>query len=344
MISRLFSSLFILLVSASILADTLKLNPNHPEQYTVVKGDTLWDISGHFLEHPWQWPELWDVNSHIENPHLIYPGDQLVLNYRNGKPVLELIRNDSPTYKMSPEVQEIMLESAIPTIPFSEIEAFLTRPQVLSEEELASAPYVIASSDERIISGANDIIYVREISEEDAKNYSVFREGRIYRDFETQEILGYEALYKGNAWVVKTGDPATLELKSTTQEVLLGDRLLPVPDDDFEMNFVPRAPDDDIDGAIISVFNGVSQIGQFQIAVIDRGSRNNLEVGHILSILQRGKTVRDDVTKKRNDVVTLPDESAGVGMVFKTFEKVSYIIIMQATRAIHIHDKVRSID
>lgn len=344
MIYRLFLSLFILFVSVSISADTLKLNPSHPEKYTVVKGDTLWNISRHFLKNPWQWTKLWDVNSHIKNPHLIYPGDQLVLNYRDGQPVLDLIRSNLPTYKMLPEVQEIMLESPIPTILFSEIEAFLTRPQVLSEDELTFAPYVVASSEERIISGANDVIYVREISEDDAKSYSVFHEGRVYKDFKTQEVLGYEALYKGNAWVVKSGDPATLKLKSTTQEVLLGDRLLPVPDDSYEMNFIPRAPADEIEGTIISVFNGVSQVGQYQIIVIDRGSRDNLETGHTLTIFQRGDIILDNVTEERNDVVTLPDEEAGIGMVFKTFEKVSYVIIMQATRAIHIHDKVRSIN
>ena len=356
MIRRVSLSLLFLLLSLPLAAAEVELNPNHPQQYEVVKGDTLWDISGQFLKYPWHWPEIWSVNSYIKNPHLIYPGDLLTLVYRDGKPVLELTRG-STAYKMSPEVREIVLEKAIATIPLDEIRAFLARPQVVSEGVLKAAPYIVASSEERLISGAGDNVYARGLDEEQGRHYSVFSQGQVYQDPETQEVLGYEAIYKGNAFVSVMGDPATIGLTQTTKEVLMGDRLLPVVEDDYEMNFFPHSPEQGLDGSIISVFDGVSQVGQYQIIVLNRGEREGLQAGHTLSVFQAGETVidavlsgRDDETYfnthnkgvDRNQTVTLPDEYAGVAMVFKAFEKVSYAIIMKATRAIHINDRVSS--
>ncbi|NOQ93248.1 MAG: LysM peptidoglycan-binding domain-containing protein [Methylophaga sp.] len=356
MIRRVFLSLLFLLLSLPLVATELELNPDHPQQYEVVRGDTLWDISGRFLKYPWHWPELWSANSQIENPHLIYPGDLLTLVYRDGKPVLELKRG-STAYKMSPEAREIVLEKAIATIPLDEIRAFLTRPQVVTEGALSEAPYIVASSDERLISGAGDRVYARGLDETKGKNYSVFSKGQVYKDPETQEVLGYEAIYKGDALVSAEGDPATISLTKTTQEVLTGDRLLAVIEDNYEMNFLPRSPEHEVNGVIISVFNGVSQVGQYQIVVLNQGKRDNLAVGHTLAVYQTGATVidtvlsgRDDETYfnthnkgvDRNQTVTLPDEHAGVAMVFKVFEKVSYAIVMKATRAIHLNDRVTS--
>ena len=356
MIRRVLLSLLFLSFSLSLTAAEVELNPDHPQQYEVVRGDTLWDISGRFLKYPWHWPELWSVNSYIENPHLIYPGDLLTLVYRDGKPVLELTRG-STAYKMSPEAREIKLDKAIATIPLDEIRAFLTRPQVVSEGELAAAPYIVAGSEERLISGAGDRVYVRGLAEEKAKAYSVFSSGKVYIDPQTQEVLGYEAIYKGDGVVAAMGDPATVALTKTTQEILIGDRLLPIVEDDYEMNFFPRSPEQEIAGQIISVFNGVSQVGQYQIVVLNRGDRDALQAGHVLQIYQTGKNVIDPVLSGREDesyfnthnkgvdrnaTVTLPDEYAGIAMVFKVFEKVSYAIVMKATKAIHINDKVSS--
>ena len=343
MMRRVYLSLLFLLLSSFSFAADVELNPNHPQQYEVVRGDTLWDISGKFLKYPWHWPTIWQANSQIENPHLIYPGDLLTLVYRDGQPVLELSRGPT-TIKMSPEAREIVTEEAISTIPLDAIQAFLTRPEVLAEETLSGAPYIVASSEERLISGAGDNVYIRGEIAEDDKHFSVFEEGQVYTDSETQEVLGYEAIYKGDAWLVADADDVdTVALHKTTQEVLVGDRLLPVMDDDNEMNFFPRAPEQDISGAIISVFGGVSQVGQYQVIVLDRGARNGLEKGHVLSIYQTGDTILDPVTADRKDTVKLPDEHAGEAMVFKVFEKVSYAIVMKATKAIHIGDKVLSV-
>ena len=228
---------------------------------------------------------------------------------------------------------------------------------MVGEEVLDQAPYIVASSEERLISGAGDKVYVRGIDETQGEQYSVFRGGKTYIDPETEEILGYEAIYTGDALVVQMGDPATIELRYTNREVRIGDRLLVVEDENYDLNFLPRVLDAELEGRIISVFDGVSQVGQYQIVVFNRGARDGLEIGHVLSIYQAGETVRDTVlagayeedffntkTNKedRHATVTLPDEFAGVAMVFKMFEKVSYAIIMKATRAIHVSDKVSS--
>jgi len=356
MIRRIFLSLLFVLFSFSLAAEEVVLNPDHPQSYEVIKGDTLWDISGKFLKFPWHWPNIWQVNPQIENPHLIYPGDLLSLVYRDGRPVLELTRGNR-TYVMSPEVREIMLEKAISTIPLSAIGPFLSKPQVVGAETLDSAPYIVASADERLLSGAGDIVYVRGVEESQGKNYSVFRGGKVYQDPDTEEVLGYEAIYTGDALLRQFGDPATVELTKTNREVRIGDRLLYIEDQSYDLNFIPRSPDQDIDGRIISVFDGVSQIGQYQIVVLNRGARDGLETGHVLSIFQAGNTVRDTVISKkydedyfntknkdvdRNAMITLPDEYAGVAMIFKIFDKVSYAIVMKATRAIHLDDRVTS--
>ena len=356
MIHRFFLRLIFISFSVSAMATEVTLNPNHPDKYSVVRGDTLWDISGLFLQDPWHWPKIWKGNPQIENPHLIYPGDVISLVYRDGQPVLELTRG-ATAYKMSPEVREIKLESAISTIPLDAISAFLTRPRVVGENTLAQAPYIVAGSEERLISGAGDIVYVRNIDEADGDHYSVFRRGQTYTDPKTAEILGYEAIYTADAVVDVMGEPSTVKLRKTTREVLVGDRLLAVIADNYEMNFIPRSPDQKLEGQIIAVFDGVSQVGQYQVVVLNKGQRNNLEIGHVLSIFQAGKSVidpilsgREDETffntenkdKDRNVRVTLPDEHAGVAMIFKIFEKVSYAIVMKATRAIHINDRISS--
>lgn len=356
MMRRLFFSALFLVFSLPVLAADIALNPDHPQQHVVVRGDTLWDISARFLKFPWHWPDIWYVNPQIENPHLIYPGDVISLVYRDGKPVLELTRG-STAYKMSPEIKEIMLEKAISTVPLDSIRPFLSRPSVVGEDVLKLAPYIVAATDERLISGKGDKVYVRGVDQEQGKYYSVFRQGGVYKDPDTREILGYEAIYAADAVVTAMADPATVELRESSREVLVGDRLLPVVADDYEMNFLPRSPENEVNGTIISVYDGVSQIGQYQVVVLNRGARDNLESGHVLSVYQAGETVIDPVLsgrededyfnlknrgKDRNASVVLPDEHAGVAMVFKVFDKVSYAIIMKATRAIHVHDKVRS--
>lgn len=341
MIRHICLGLFALLMSIPLLANAVALNPDHPDRYVVVKGDTLWDISAKFLQYPWHWPEIWQVNPQVENPHLIYPGDELTLVYRDGRPVLELNRGQQ-TFKLSPEMREIRMDEAIHTIPLSIIRPFLTKPRVVGAEVLDAAPYVVATSDERLLSGAGDIVYARGITDPEETDFNVFRGGKVYFDPNTGEELGVEAIYTGDAEVKEPGEVSTLGLTYTNREVMVGDRLLAVEDEDFELHFYPRAPSQPMDGMIISVFDGVSQVGQYQIIVLNLGTRDGLESGHVLSVYKAGKTVRDAVSEDRKATVTLPDEHAGEALVFKLYEKVSYAIVMKATTSMHLFDKVRS--
>jgi hypothetical protein len=343
MIRYIYLSVLSLLISLPLFAEDVVLNANHPENYEVVKGDTLWDISAEFLQQPWQWPEIWQINPQIKNPHLIYPGDMLSLSYLKGRPVLTLSRG-SKAYKMSPNAREVELEQAIATVPLSTITAFLSKPLVVAEDTLNNAPYIVASADDRLILGAGDRAYVRGLEGDDIKAFSVFRGGAVYNDPETGELLGYEAIYTADALLETPGDIARVMLSHSNREVLAGDRLLPADDSHNEMNFFPHSPVHEVNGRIISVFDGVSQVGQYQIVVLNRGSREAIEVGHVLAVIQAGKTISDGLSIEPNDVITLPDESAGVAMVFKVFEKVSYALVMKATRAIHLYDKVSAIE
>lgn len=330
-----------LLLSTTVLASPVELNPAHPERYTVVRGDTLWDISERFLRDAWRWPDVWQANTQIENPHLIYPGDILVLSFVNGKPVIRVERRSSDL-KLSPKVRAEPLDLAIPAIPIDAIAQFLTRPYVLEEGELDKAPYVVHFLDDHIIGGAGHQMYVRAITEPESWKYEVVRPGKPYKDPKTDEILGYEALFVGNADLQRTGDPAKLLLTKTEIETIIGDRLLPIIEDEPLTNFQPRSPEKLIEGQIISVLNGVSQIGQYNVVVLNRGSSDGLEPGHVLRVLQGGEEIRDIVHKRRGEKVKLPLEEAGVLMVFRTFDRVSFGLIMHATDALHVFDTVRT--
>jgi hypothetical protein len=341
----------ILLLSCALLvplalADDL-LRTDHPDRYRVVKGDTLWDISGRFLRSPWRWPEIWHVNPQVENPHLIYPGDELELVYIDGKPQLRLHRGP---LKLSPTVRSSPWDGAIPTIPVDAIGPFLTRPYVLDEAQLDNAPYIVDFSDEHILGGAGWKAYVRSITSSDVLKYEIVRPGDAYRDADTDEILGYEATYVGTTELLRTGDPATVFINSTEIESIIGDRLIPAGEDKATAHFTPHSPAKPIEGSIISVLNGVSQIGQFNVVALDRGAVDGLDPGTVLRVDQRGETIRDLVSRRRNiatfsdrrEFVTLPDEEAGLVMVFRTFDRVSFGLIMHAIRPIHVQDRVRN--
>lgn len=335
---RLFVLFSLALMMPLATAEDL-LRADHPASYTVVRGDTLWDISGRFLRSPWRWPEIWHVNPQIANPHLIYPGDQLDLVYIDGQPQLRLRRG---TLKLSPTVRSTPWDGAIPTVPFDAISPFLSRPYVLDPDAAEQAPYIVDFPDEHILGGAGQRAYVRSITEPEPRKYEIVRPGGPYKDGQTGEILGYEATYVGTTELQRTGDPATVFINSTDIESIIGDRLIAAGQERATANFTPHAPAMPIEGTIISVFNGVNQIGQFNIVVIDRGLRDGVDPGTVLRIDQRGETIRDVVTPDSRDTVQLPDEQAGLLMVFRSFDRVSFGLVMHATRVMHVDDKVRT--
>lgn len=323
------------------LAQAIALNPNHPDSYTVVKGDTLWDISSKFLRDPWLWPEIWHVNPEIKNPHLIYPGDIVKLGFVDGKPVLSLQRG-LPTIKLSPSTRATRIDQAIPTIPVSIIEQFLVRPRVLTKEEIDNAAYIVASEDNRLVSGSGSKLYARDLDAGSSDLFSLYHVGKPYFDPSAKKkkdaILGYEAIHVADLKLEQEGDPSTMLITHSKREALIGDKVLPREDSEFDQYFTPRAPEDEVKGQIIHVVDGVSRIGQYQVVVLNIGEQDGIESGHVLTVSQSGAEVRD--VFKNGEKITLPDEEVGTLMVFRPYEKVSYALIMKALRDIRVFDAV----
>jgi LysM domain len=356
-------------------ADEISINPAHPDQYTVVKGDTLWDISAKFLNHPTQWPQLWSYNSQIKNPHLIYPGQTVYFSVVDGKPRLSFSRggdsyrqsyqdtggmpaSDSCVVseedihngrtgfamaqggKLTPCIRETSMKQAIQLIPNENIAKFLTSPKVVGAGELNAAPYVVDFAGEHLVAASGDRLYVRSIIQPQTTSFHIYRPGITFTNPETGEVLGYEAKYIADSTLAQEGDPATVEINKSVMEIMVGDRLMPKPEEQFTLNYFPRPPEESIKGSIIYVLDGVNQIGKFNVVVIDKGTRDGLLPGHELDIYKRGRITRDSYSVIRGDQVKLPDEIAGTLMVFRPFERVSYALVMKSTQAIHVYDKV----
>jgi len=340
-------SLFaLLLVAAGALQSAyaaVTLRPDHPDSYTVVRGDTLWDIAGKFLSKPWEWPEIWQANPQIKNPNLIYPGDTLVLSYVDGQPRLQLNRGASRgTIRLSPTVRSTPITEAVPAIPLEAVNSFLLQNRAFdSAEQFQLAPYVVAGNAERVVSGAGDRIYVRGKLQPGVSAFGIYRQGKTYVDPKTGAFLAINGDLIGNAVLVaQEGDIATLQLTRTSQEVRIGDRLFPTEERLVNSSFMPSAPDRPINnGVILDVPRGVTQVGQYDVVTLNKGTRDGLVEGDVLAVYKTGETVRDRITGEQ---VKIPDERAGLLMVFRTYDKISYGLVLLATRQLSIMDKVRN--
>ncbi len=355
------------LLAGPARADEVQLNPNHPDRYTVKKGDTLWDIANRFLKSPWHWPRVWKINDQIKNPHLIYPGDVILLRYVDGKPELTLLRNEKlplseapaadekpnvPTAepalpppaagssgrsgKLSPAIHIEPLGGAILTISPETIVPFLTYPLAVGEKELERAGYVTTGLDDRIALGDSGEFYARGVRGDD-EFYQVFRPGKPLRNPETDEILAYEAIYLGDARKLAAGDPSKFVVTSSKQEIVPKDRLLVAPTRAPLPYFYPSAPTTQVRGRIISALNAVAEIGSYGVVAISLGKREGIEEGHVLRVMRHVGTHRDPVTR---DKYKLPEEESALVMVFRVYDKVSYALVMRSTRPVHILDVV----
>jgi hypothetical protein len=371
-VRRYFSVLTIMMaLSASIpglaAAEDVQLAADHPERYTVQKGDTLWDIATKFLKSPWNWAKIWRANEQIKNPHLIYPGDVIVLRWVDGKPELTLLRDDKApgpapveptpgtppvadtrppltppppglsTVKLNPRVHVEPIESAIPTISPEVIAPLLTQTLVVGKRELDRAGYVTVGLDDRIALGNGSQFYARNLGDTDQEYFQVFRPGKALRNPVSNELLAYEAIYLGDAHLLQSGDPSKLEVLSARQEIIGGDRLMAQTPKAALPYYFPHAPTTDVKGYIVSALNAVEEVGQFGIVAISLGERDGIEEGTVLRVLYRAGRHVDPVTNRK---YKLPDEESGLVMVFRTFEKISYALVMSATRPVHIGDAV----
>jgi LysM repeat protein len=332
-------------------AEPVRVKQDAPLRYVVKRGDTLWDIANQFLLDPWQWPEIWVVNEQVANPHLIYPGDILVLAWRDGRPRLEraadgglrvereLYTYTGPVESRSPQVRSEPLVAPIPVIPVEAVRDFLSSPRLITAEQLRGAPYVLAFGEDQLVAGANSRVYIKNLPQTERRNYALVRRGPALRDPESGEILGYEALAIGEVEVRQLGQPAIGVLTRTAREARAGDQLIEIETDIFDSNFYPRAPQRPINGRVIAVQDGLTQVSQYQIVTLNRGSRHGLEPGHLLTAFEPGRLVRDPGSST-DARVRLPDVPTATLMIFKVTPRISYGLILTSTRPVHRLDRV----
>jgi hypothetical protein len=341
----------------------IELAPTAPDRYVVQKGDTLWGIAGRFLKDPWRWPEVWKMNkSEIRDPHWIYPGNVVVLD-RNGP---RLALEGKGTGRLSPQVRKEKTAQAISSIPQSAIEPWLDRPLVIEQGGLENAPSIVATQEGRYNLGSGARAYVSGLQNAThEETHYIYRQGAPLLDPDTRQVLGYEAIYLGTARVVKAGDPTTVVITSAVQEVSPGDRLLPAGKSEI-LNFVPRAPAQDVRARVIAVYGDRAsegllkayspalalerraddlygydtrrEAGPMQVVSLNRGTRDGVEVGHVLA-LQRDATVKFDrsvgpwfLGTPAPESVHLPEERYGLVFVFRVFDQVAYGLVMRAER------------
>jgi len=347
-----------------------ELAPNAPDEYTVKRGDTLWAISGMFLISPWRWPELWGMNlQEVQNPHRIYPGQQLVLEKMDGRARLRLRQTadgqmpaESETVRVSPRTRiEPLADASVPTLRPHLIEPFLAEPVIVDEAALLRAPRIVAAPESRVLITRGDRAYARGATATPliqrvagrSDDYRVFRNAKPLRDPLSKAILGYEAQYLGKATLVRSertesvsaGEkgavvPATIDIVSAKEEMRVGDRLLPEPPREF-VSYVPHAPAASVQGSIVSVYgDAVSVAGQNQVVVINKGTADGLETGHVLAILKDGERRIDRSQPGERTEMKLPDERNGLLMVFRPFEKLSYALILEINDTVKVGDRV----
>lgn len=318
------------------------LAPTAPERYTVKSGDTLWDLSGMYLTSPWRWPELWGMNkTQIRNPHLIYPGQTLVLVKDGGRARLQLAEGEPGIGRLEPRIRDVGGErSAISAIPNNLIAPFLSQPLVLDANGLAESPRIVATQEGRVFVGRGDDVYARGIQDDSIVNYNVYRPLRPLFDPDDKlrkKPIAYEAFYLGTANKVGGGEIAKIRIDSSKQEIGIGDRLLPVERQEL-VTYMPKRPESPIDARVIAIYDGVRYAGGGQIITLSRGSDEGVASGDVLQLLRTGETKLDRTAAKR-EFIKLPDEHMGLAFVFRVFPGISYALIQRGTRAVEVGDR-----
>lgn len=343
---RIISALVLAVAAAlcSAAEPPLQLAVNAPERHIVVPGDTLWGISAKFLKEPWRWPEIWQMNrEQIKNPHRIYPGEVIVLGRdANGNPILRVQDN-----KLQPRIYSEQIDTAIPPIPPNVIEPFISAPLIVEVDGLENAPRIVATQQDRVFVGNGDVAYV-EGADPAQQKWHVYRKGKPLLDpaypdqnpSDPKQVLGYEAFFLGTATQTRAGSPAVFEILTSKQEIGRGDRLVPAVRPPL-VAYVPHKPDFQVEGRIISVYGGVGAAGRGSIVSLSRGAKDGLEIGHVLA-LERNRTIveRDENDRKVN--VQIPPERVGLIFIFRTFDRISYALIVQSEGTIEVNDFART--
>ena len=349
----------------SAIAAQPTLDPSAPDRYVVVPGDTLWGISGRFLKDPWRWPELFELNKEqIKNPHRIYPGDIVVLDRAAGRAHVV----SGQTVTLTPRVRvEAREADAIPSIPADAIEPFLSQPLVIGQAELDSAPRIVATEENRMMLGTGNIAYARGIDGKTSEFWQVFRPGEQLFDPDSNEPLGFQAVYLGEARVVRPGEVSVVQIVRSNQEMYIGDRMFAAPKPSF-VSYVPRTPQKQVQGRIISAYGGLAEVGTNGVVTLNRGSRDGVEVGNVLAVFRSpesagnenlsaeplsgfrdsplwgrtGPTGQDNGITPPAPETNLPLSRHGLLFVFRTFERVSYALVMQSSAPVNVLDLVQN--
>ena len=323
------------------------INPSAPKSYVVQRGDTLWGLAAKFLKDPWLWPEIWYVNPEVSNPHRIYPGDTLRLAMgADGKPAaVQLVHTSGSATRLEPLLRSTALDAPIDNIPYSVISAFLSRPGVVTQQQVEAAPYVLALRDQHMIAGTDNDVYVRKLKASVGERYSVMHVGDRLKDPDGGHNLGYLAVFAGTAQVTRAGDPASALITDSVHEIVAGDIL--VPDNAGGVgDFVPHAPASPVKAHILAVVNGLHLAGQYQVVALNRGSKQGIEPGHVLRARDSGEQVRDRcasiaaIGTCTAHTVKLPAEASGTMLVFRVYDRVSFALILDETIPLAVGDLV----
>lgn len=321
-------------------ANPVALRTGHPQRYTVVPGDTLWDVATHFLDDPWRWNDVWVSNAELDEPDSLYAGDVIEVQYDDDQPQLHLAASgERPTIRLSPQVRVEYISKPIPTIPREAILPFFDHSLVLSKTEQDQAPYIIGNADGRVAMAKEATFFARG-GEFDASLYRVYRPGGEYRDPGTGESLGYGMIYIGEAVLQQDDDPAVLRLTNTRQEANIGDRLLPAPRNVALFELAPRAAPEGTDGYIVDTLTDVNKVvlGRYVNVAVSVGDVDSMRPGHVLAIYQPSTDLRDPVTGEK---ITLAEERIGLVMIYKVFDRMSLGLVTESQREIRINDRVR---
>jgi hypothetical protein len=346
-----------LLAAAPVAAQDVQVADRAPSSYTVQKGDTLWGISGKFLKEPWRWPDVWRMNrEQIRNPHFIYPGDVIRLDYVAGQPQLSVTRN---TIRMSPSTRVSSLDAeAIPSIPAGDIEPYFTRPLITGSSGLADAAQILRGrNEERVIRGTGDVVYVLGIDQKAGDYWFIYRPAGAITAYDGSDVLGYESRFLGTARVEKFGDLSTVRIESANEEIQIGDRLLPAPRDTL-VNYVPHAPSSAVNARILRVPFDNMETGRGYVVTLDKGTKDGLEPGHVLAVYRVVAPIVDPRPSRQQTIILRyldpttvftpkeyvqpADERTGLVFVFRTFDRVSFALVLNTTDPVRPGDYART--
>ena len=340
---RIISALILAVTAVcASAADPLQLVDNPPDRHIVVKGDTLWDISGKFLKQPWRWPEIWQMNrDQIKNPHLIYPGDVVLLDMSSGSPRLRLGKKvGAGTGKLQPTVYSKPVQQVVPSIPPSAIEPFISQPLVIEDSELNTGVKIVAMQEDRMLVGTGDSFYASGIPDASVGKWHVFRKGKPLKDPGTGKIIAYEAFFLGNARLVKPGEPALLRVSLAKEEIARGDRLIPAPEPEI-ISYVPHRPEQDVSARVLGIYGGLREGGANSVVALNVGKNDGMEIGHVVALYRKRVSLDVDDSGRRTET-PVPDERYGLAFVFRVFNGVSYALVVESSKAVIVGDTARN--